>query len=76
MWVGCTLVLLGCTMAFSMPHRAIWIRLRETHEGTLCHLAASTSKGRPGLEKAVDGLCQSLAQRAGVHMTDGEKVNE
>ncbi len=75
-WVGCTLVLLGCTMAFSMPHRAIWIRLRETHEGTLCHLAASTSKGRPGLEKAVDGLCQSLAQRAGVHMTDGEKVNE
>lgn len=75
-WAGCTLVLLGCTTAFSMPHRAIWIRLRKTHDGTLCHLAASASKGRPGLKKAIDGFCQSLAQRGGVHMTDGGQGNE
>lgn len=75
-WVGCALVLVGCTMAFSMPHRALWVRLRETHEGTLCHLAASASKGRPGLERGVERLCQSLAQTAGVHMTDGGQVDE
>ncbi len=75
-WVGCALVLLGCTMAFSMPHRVLWVRLRRTHEGSLCHLAASASRGRPGLEKEVQRLCQWLAQRACVRTAEGGQVDE
>jgi|YNPNPStandDraft_1061719.scaffolds.fasta_scaffold00715_7 cytochrome c biogenesis protein len=70
-WVGSGLVLLGCTMAFFMPHRAMWIRLRKTGEGTVCHVAASAPKGRPALEKTVEGFCLSLAQKARMHIGEG-----
>lgn len=75
-WVGCTLILIGCTMAFFMPNRRIWIRVRRQRGKALCHMAASSPKGRQGLEEKVNRLCHVWQRQAGLHLLEGGKEDE
>jgi len=62
-WLGCTLILMGCLLAFFVPHRKVWVRMRPQGEGAFFHLGASSRRGVQGLEKAVEGILQRWKAR-------------
>jgi cytochrome c biogenesis protein len=75
-WIGCVLMLVGCGLAFFVPDRRIWVRLRREKGKTMGHVAASAGKGRQGLEEKVEGLCRAWEEKAGVRVMEGRGKHE
>jgi cytochrome c biogenesis protein len=63
-WVGFILVMAGCAVAFGLSHRRLWIRARRVGGRTICHVAASTHRGRPVLNAGLDDLCRQWERMA------------
>ncbi|AAR33944.1 cytochrome c biogenesis protein ResB [Geobacter sulfurreducens] len=55
-WLGCTLMVVGCCMAFFMSHKRIWIRVRKGH----VTLGGTANKNQPGFQLAFDTLVDKL----------------
>ncbi len=75
-WIGCVLILVGCSLAFFVPERRIWVRLRREKGKTMGQVAASAGRGRQGLEEKLEELCRAWEEKAGVRVMEGRRKHE
>lgn len=52
-WLGCTLMVIGISMAFFMSHKRIWVRISSNGRVVV---AGSASKNQPGFQGAFEEL--------------------
>jgi len=55
-WLGCTLMILGCLVAFFLSHRRIWIVLSNQNGKVGVRLVGSAHRNQPGFELYFDEL--------------------
>jgi cytochrome c biogenesis protein len=69
-FVGSCLIIIGCIIAFLVPHQRIWARLRvDPHGGTEALLAGSSSKYR----KTTEGIIERVWERASKRSSGSDK---
>ena len=49
-WLGSALLILGCYLVFFMPHRRVWVRVRDNADGTSRVTVGAPLKRDPGFE--------------------------
>ena len=63
-WLGSALLVLGSCLVFFMPHRRVWVRVRDNADGTSRVMVGAPLKRDPGLEPVFSELVSTIT-RAG-----------
>ncbi|MBN2645455.1 MAG: cytochrome c biogenesis protein ResB [Desulfuromonadaceae bacterium] len=61
-WVGCTLMVLGCLVAFFLSHRRLWVVLKEEEGKVRISLVGSAHRNQPAFELYFDSLKEKFRQ--------------
>jgi cytochrome c biogenesis protein len=64
-WVvglGAALLILGCYLVFFMPHRRLWVRVRDNADGTSRVMVGAPLKRDPGLEPVFSELVSTITR--------------
>jgi cytochrome c biogenesis protein len=59
-WIGCTLLVVGCLIAFFVSHRRIWVILREKDGKVHVRLVGTTHRNQPAFELYFDKLKEAF----------------
>ena len=61
-YTGCTLMLLGLTLAFFLSHKRIWVRVSNDGKRSKLLVAGTSNKNKVGFEKDFEALVAKLKQ--------------
>jgi cytochrome c biogenesis protein len=61
-YTGCTLMLLGLTLAFFLSHKRIWVRVTNDGKRSKLLVAGTSNKNKVGFEKDFEALVAKLKQ--------------
>lgn len=59
-WLGCTLLVVGCLIAFFVSHRRIWVVLREKDGKVHVRLVGTSHRNQPAFELYFDKLKEAF----------------
>jgi len=61
-YIGCTMMLLGLTLAFFLSHKRIWVRVTNDGKRSKLLVAGTSNKNKVGFEKNFEALVAKLKQ--------------
>jgi cytochrome c biogenesis protein len=61
-YIGCTMMLLGLTLAFFLSHKRIWVRVTDDGKRSKLLVAGTSNKNKVGFEKDFEALVAKLKQ--------------
>ncbi len=66
MWLGCTVLIVGFAVVFSVPHRRVWLWIGRRKGKTIVILSGQTNKNRLQFEKDIRKIEEALNSSLGV----------
>ena len=59
-WLGCTLLVVGCLIAFFISHRRLWVILQQKDDKVVVRMVGTAHRNQPAFELFFDELKQAF----------------